>query len=139
MFPYHRLVQAVPALMLAWSAWNLGTQIRLSYRGVHTTGTVVRIEEDRDSDGVAYSPIVEYDVGRVHYTHHESGSSECDHAVGDTVSIIYDPDDPAHGRVDTFEHRWVFPLFIAGMGVVAAFQLRNIKPAARLPEARIES
>jgi len=40
-----------------------------------------------------------------------------DFAIGDAVTIIYDPDQPEHMRVDSWVERWLWVLVMSIMGV----------------------
>lgn len=91
----------------------------LQTHGVTTTGTVVDAIEHpgvRPNTVGGYELIVEFNVDGETYTfkgnsnYKPKGSSW----VGETMPIIYDPDDPNRALIDTFEERWWNPITLAG-------------------------
>jgi len=65
---------------------------------VKTTGTIVSLREDSSDNSAVYFPTVEYSVDGKTYTG-ELDTSSGSYKVGRTISILYDPNNPAvvHG------------------------------------------
>lgn len=91
-------------------------------------GSVVQMLETRSYDDpdeanrpnarytTVYSPVIRYAVGGHSYTvisNHSSAKPTA--AVGDPVTVHYDPDDPAHGVLDA--GRSFVPYLLGGLGV----------------------
>ncbi|ADG76805.1 hypothetical protein TPAU25S_03481 [Tsukamurella paurometabola] len=60
----------------------------------------------------SYQRIVGYTVDGVDYRKRESGASSSEPAIGDAVTVYYDPDDPQHAMIDAFMRKWLGPLAI---------------------------
>lgn len=82
------------------SLYFLQSSWRLARHGQPATGVVVALDERRDSDGVTYSPVVEFDTGGRTYRF-DSGISSYPAAydVGERVAILYDPANPNHAKI----------------------------------------
>ena len=90
--------------------------ISLSANGVTTTGIVTDTEEfssARPGDpGRSYKLIVTFEVAGQAYSiksnavYNPTGTDW----VGQTMPIIYDPDDPDTALIDTFQERWLEPI-----------------------------
>lgn len=80
-----------------------------------TRGTVVEMVGDEMT-----SPVVEYRVnGIAHRTQGSVSSSPPAHAIGDSVGVIYDANDPSAAKINTFRERWLFPVAMVGAGLNA--------------------
>ncbi|GIZ97033.1 hypothetical protein TTY48_16450 [Tsukamurella sp. TY48] len=89
---------------------------------VTAQGRVVDYEESesREDDGrisYSYQRIVGYTVDGVEYRKRESGASSSEPAIGDPVTVYYNPDDPQDAMIDAFLRKWIGPLAI-GFGVL---------------------
>jgi hypothetical protein len=104
-----------------WALFNkdsieiLKTSFHLQSNGVKTDGTIVALEKHsspRPGSGPVFKFIVEYDVDGETYTLKSLtayGALDT-HEVGDTIPVIYDPEDPTIAQIDTFTERWIFLL-----------------------------
>ena len=93
---------------------------------VATTGTVVDMERYSGEHGPTYTPVVEYvrpDGLRQRFSE-EGSSSRPGCAVGDTVPVKFDPENPERARIDRPLRLWGLPAFFLLMGAVfiAAWQ-----------------
>lgn len=92
----------------------LQTSFQLQSSGVTTTGTVAAVEEFSGVHSYSNSTfkfIVEYVVDGETYsiqsnTYYPTRSSSW---VGESMPIIYDPENPRVGQIDTFKERWLYP------------------------------
>jgi hypothetical protein len=105
---------------LGWSSWNhLAGAERVE-------GTVVELRRVRESpkqnskgQPVAPKPglvpKVRYEVdGQTYHALGHVSSTRCPYAIGTTVTVVYPPDRPSEGKIDTLSENWLAPL---GFGV----------------------
>jgi hypothetical protein len=95
---------------------SLAKSISLTGNGVRTTGTVTSVEEFTSASAsfpsTSYKLIVSFDVDGETYSvisnayYQPTGKSW----VGETMPIIYDPENPKTALIDTFQERWVEPI-----------------------------
>lgn len=88
--------------------------------GVVTDGTVVRIEESRGGDGVAYATVVAFrteDGGGQAFVS-PPWSSNPQYAVGDRVTVLYQRENPRDAAIETAFARHGEPALLAGSGLV---------------------
>ena len=111
----------VGLLLLAVAA---GLQIYLSSGAnneIETSGTVVDIDAvSRPGKGTRYRPIVEYTDAR-NTTHRIIGkvaSRPLAYARGETVTVIYDEDDPADAVIDSFTEGSLLPIVFGAFGLI---------------------
>ncbi len=95
---------------------------RLQAGANRTTGTVVELREERNSDReTTWYPVVEYEVDGKKYRIDGVGSiPSWLPRVGDKVEVLYKADQPADGHLNTFLDSWVIPLFVGGVGSIFA-------------------
>lgn len=97
--------------------------INLSER---TTGEVVRLDErwDTDSDGArskAYYPEFSYKVeGRNYSVVSNSGSNPSSFRIGEQVEVLYNPNNPIEGRINSFLQLYIMPFCFGIMGFALA-------------------
>ena len=119
------LIAGVAAVFLVrgFAVWN----------SPHTVeGTIIDLIAGRDSDGdTTYSPVVEYEVDGLTYVWRSSVSygGLLVPDIGDTRTLVYDPDDPADARSRSVFLLIVLPMiFVAGpvlfVAIVAFFGVR---------------
>lgn len=92
----------------------LQTSFQLQSNGVTTTGTVAAVEQFsgvRPESSSSFKFIVEYVVDGETYsiqsnTYYPTRSSSW---VGESMPIIYDPENPRTAQIDTFKERWLYP------------------------------
>jgi hypothetical protein len=105
---------------LGWSSWN-----HLA-GGERVEGTVIELRRVRESPKQnakgqpaapkpSLAPVVRYEVdGQLYYAKGHVSSPRCPYAVGSTVTVVYPPDRPSEGKIDTLSENWLAPL---GFGV----------------------
>jgi Protein of unknown function (DUF3592) len=110
-------------------------------------GTVVDLVlsdsgDDEDDQDVVYRPVVRFTTaeGRAVEFVSSLGSSPPSHSKGDSVEVLYDPDDPNDARLSDFLDLWFDALLAGGLGlgftVVAAYVLRRTRGPS---EAKLEA
>lgn len=93
----------------AYQSWSL------QQNGQTTTGTVIALEESSTNEGgcCVYSPVVEFQANGQTYTFEGDNASDPPaYRVGETVSVLYDPADPATAQINQWSERWLMPLIL---------------------------
>jgi hypothetical protein len=90
-------------------------------------GVVVRVDKRVSSERVGsgdnahwadvtrYFPIVEFRTAREQVAQFQADDGSL--RVGDSVSLLYDPANPRHARLDKWGNRWAGPLALWGAGL----------------------
>jgi hypothetical protein len=82
-------------------------------------GVVIRMVSSGRKGGS--SPVVRYEVdGQSYELQSTVSSSPPAYSVGEKVTVLYHPDNPGGGQIDSFIDRWLFPLVFGGMGFIFA-------------------
>jgi len=81
-------------------------------------GTVVELTRHSDSDGVSYSPVVEYTLpsGRTVRFEEDVSSSPPSHHVGESVEVFYNPENPSEARINNTFTLWFGPGLLVSIG-----------------------
>ncbi len=82
-------------------------------------GTVIALAEERSSDSMSYSPVVQFvgrDGQRVEFTS-SIGSNPASYSVGAPVQVLYLPANPQRAKINDFSDLWGMTVFMAVMGV----------------------
>lgn len=106
-----------------WGAYAGYTSWRLENEGEITTGTVVRLEESSDAEGgcCVYSPVIEFEAGgRTYSIEGDNASDPPAYEVGEVVQVIFDPADPETAQINKWTERWLFPIIIVPVMILAA-------------------
>jgi len=75
---------------------------------VRTQGKVVDNKRS-DSDGDVYRPVFSFvdDSGKKYIVKSTFGSYPPKYEIGESVSVLYDPYNPQHAKIDSFEILWL--------------------------------
>lgn len=109
-----------------WGVYAGYTSWKLDSEGEMTTGIVVKLEESNDSEGgcCVYSPVVEFDAnGQTYSFEGDNASDPPAYKVGEEVNVIYDPADPDTAQINKWSERWLFPIIIVPVMILAALIL----------------
>ncbi len=119
---HHRRLQAgllvfvglccLPIVVGLLLLWTTAAFVKSAAR---TTGTVTEIELTRSNvRHYVYFPTITFadTDGKMHEFKVTWGSSEYAYEVGDTVPILFDPQDPSSFRID--KGLWTWPSFLMG-------------------------
>jgi hypothetical protein len=83
-------------------------------------GTITKFveEKDSDSDAVIYYPVYTFhdSQGQDHEITSSSGSSLSGYKVGQTVAVLYSPDQPEKAKLDGFFDIWFLTVLLVGSG-----------------------
>jgi Protein of unknown function (DUF3592) len=108
LLPIAAIILAVVGGWYLYSSWTYYS------KGVEVQGTVVRLESHSSSDGGdTYSPVFSYSVDGKPYEYESvNSSSPPSNEVGDVVTLLYNPDNPAKARQNSFWELWLLPLVL---------------------------
>ena len=82
-----------------------------------TTGTIAEIREEYSgSEDIDHCVYVDYEVGGKKYEHAQFGSYSSSMKVGDSVTVLFNPENPEEIQAEGFE---IIPYVVGGAGIVA--------------------
>jgi len=112
------LVVGLIMLAFALFAWLNGTWFRIQADEV--MGTVVEVRLTANSDGNAYSPVIQYRARTGETLTHYSNicSWPAAYEQGQQVTMYVDRADPEHVQMDDFFEIWFIPLLFGFMGSI---------------------
>jgi hypothetical protein len=108
------------ALAFAYPSWQL---LR---HGERASGTVIGLP-DGSSTSNASQIVVEYAVGDDIYTITSSVATSSVLRMGDEVTVLYDPAEPADGTVEGFLELWFVPMLLGIFALVDIFLLLMLR------------
>jgi hypothetical protein len=91
-------------------------------RAVSAPGQITAVEVETDSDGTMHHPVFTFtDSAGVPHTQRSSvSSSSPDFAVGEHVTVLYDPSAPKNSKIKSFQTVWLGPVIATGFGLFSA-------------------
>ena len=98
-----------------WFSWSL---LAVAQRA---EGTVVRLVSNQagNNNRGSVAPVVEFHCeGERHEFQSWLSTSPPQFDVGEKVTVLYDPRDPSHARIESFVTLWLFPVIFGGIGAV---------------------
>jgi hypothetical protein len=134
---------AVPLLLLfglglcAGGAYLGKKTYILETQGLRAPGSVVRLEESRDSDGSTYHPIVRFGAGGGMEFRDSMGSNPPVYREGEDVTVLYLAEDPEKSAViDRGAWNWAVPGGLAAAGLVFLYACLAMMKRLRMNETR---
>jgi len=122
MFLYFGLCSGLAALgLLGGAVWAYFKQQRTEQSRVATTGTVVELTTRATQRSSIFCPVVEFTVPsaeKIRFTS-EFGSRPAGYTIGQSVNVRYDAADPQKAEIESTMNRWLVPLILVFMGVIA--------------------
>jgi len=124
MFLFMGLCFGISALgLIGGAVWAYFKQQRTMESRVMTTGTVVELTESVTASGRAsmLCPVVEFTTvtgEKIRFTS-EFGSRPAGHKIGQSVNVRYEAADPQKAEIESTMNRWLVPLILGFMGVIA--------------------
>ncbi|NTU55801.1 MAG: DUF3592 domain-containing protein [Anaerolineales bacterium] len=106
-----------------WGAYAGYVSWKLDSEGEKTTGKVIRLEESNDSESgcCVYSPVIEFQANGQTFTFEGDNASDPPaYKVGEQVEVIYDPANPDTAQINKWTERWLFPIIIIPVMILAA-------------------
>ena len=105
------LVFAAVGIGVGIKNWSFASSAR------EAEGTVIRLVATSNRGTVA--PVVRYEVDGISFEF-QSGvaSSPPVHAVGEKVTVLYQPDQPHQGNIKSFMDQWFLPFIFGGLGTL---------------------
>lgn len=106
-----------------WGVYAGYISWKLQTNGEKVEGTVVRLNEQSDSEGdcCTYVPVVEFEAGGRTYSFEGGTASDPPaYETGERVPVLYDPADPETAQIDKWSERWLFPMLIIPAMIIAA-------------------
>jgi len=124
MFLFMGLCFGISALgLIGGAVWAYFKQQRTMESRVMTTGTVVELTESVTASGRAsmLCPVVEFTTvtGEKFRFTSEFGSRPAGHKIGQSVNVRYEAADPQKAEIESTMNRWLVPLILGFMGVIA--------------------
>jgi hypothetical protein len=114
-----RLCAALGAISLVASIVTYIHACRFVDSAARAEGTVIKMVERRSRDsGTMYSPVFVFRdaQGRNHEIYSSVSRYPPAYKVGETVTVLYDGDDPDHAKLDGFFDLWLVPLVLGIIG-----------------------
>jgi len=92
-------------------------------KAVKTKGKVLDLKEYSSGDGVVYRPVFSFmdNAGNNHTIHSTWGSNPPRYGIGDSVSVLYDPEEPENAKTDSFFDLWLYSIIGVFGGIVCVF------------------
>ena len=124
MFLFMGLCFGISALgLIGGAVWAYFKQQQTLESRVATTGTVVELTDRITASGRAsmICPVIEFTVPageKIRFTS-EFGSRPAGHKIGQSVNVRYDAADPQKAEIESTMNRWLVPLILAFMSMVA--------------------
>lgn len=88
---------------------------------IHTTGTVTNITGITDENkNATYTPtfVFKTQSGQMISTQSNVSSNPPDFALGQQVSVLFDPNDPAHAEINTTVQLWLVPIICGTLSIL---------------------
>ena len=109
--------------LLGGAVWAYFKQQRQMESRVAATGTVVELTRQATASGRSsiISPVVEFTAPsgeKIRFTS-DFGSLPAKHTIGQSVNVRYDSVDPQKAEIESPMTRWLTPLILIFMGVIA--------------------
>ena len=122
MFLFMGLCFGVSALgLIGGAVWAYFKQQQTLERRVATTGIVVELTTQVTQRSSIFYPVVEFTTvtgEKIRFTS-EFGSRPAEHKIGQSVNIRYEAADPQKAEIESTMNRWLVPLILGFMSVIA--------------------
>lgn len=94
--------------------------IRLQRDGIRAAATVRELKESQSDETTVFAPVFEFSTadGKVHRIESDTAVSPPAHAVGDEVTVVYHPADPAGARIEYFTGMWLGAVLMSAGAVL---------------------
>lgn len=103
----------------AWTVWSTKTWIA---RAIEVKGSVIEMVRSRDRENTTYlfAPVVRFQTVEGDTVEFESGmrSNPPAYRKGQTVSVLYDPDEPRSAAIRGFFSLWLMSIILGFIGTI---------------------
>ena len=92
-------------------------------KAVKTQGKVLDLKEYSSGDGVVYRPVFSFmdNAGNNHIIHSTQGSNPPRYGIGDSISILYEPEEPKDAKINSFFNLWLYSIIGGFCGIICVF------------------
>jgi hypothetical protein len=105
--------------------------------GVHAEGVVVDVVERPARRGKTYHPVVRFHDGDETLTFKSNvGTGTNSYQIGETVPVLYLPDEPDKATIDKFSHLWLGPILLGCVGLFGLLVSLMGSLQSRIPSQR---
>ena len=122
MFLFMGLCFGISALgLLGGAVWAYFKQQRTMESRIAATGIVVELTTQVTQRSSIFCPVVEFTTvtgEKIRFTS-EFGSRPAEHKIGQSVNIRYEAADPQKAEIESTMNRWLVPLILGFMSVIA--------------------
>ncbi len=125
------LIFLIPGGGILWYSWTVSADIiEFQKTALKTEGIVLEYKTWEKSDSkrgrsvTMYNPVVQYRIpvsDTVYILESQMSSSEPDYEIGEQVSLLYDPANPDHAKIDSLMNLYFGPVISAVLGLVFSF------------------
>jgi hypothetical protein len=103
----------------AWTVWSTATWVA---RAIEVRGSVIELVRSRDRENTTYlfAPVVQFQTLEGNSVEFESGmrSNPPAYRKGQTVSVLYDPDEPRSAAIRGFFSLWLMSIILGFIGTI---------------------
>jgi len=122
MFLFMGLCFGISAVgLLGGAVWAYFKQRQTLESRVATTGIVVELTTQATQRSSIFCPVVEFTTvtgEKIRFTS-EFGSRPAGHKIGQSVNVRYEAADPQKAEIEATMNRWLVPLILGFMSVIA--------------------
>ena len=108
------------AVFLVVGVWTFFSTRSFIATAARADGVVIDLELSRSDDSSTYYPIVAFrtqDGQEIEYQSN-TGTNPPSFRVGESVTVLYDPQDPYDARIEAFSELWLFSIIFGSVGLV---------------------
>ena len=103
----------------AWTVWSTKTWVA---HAIEVPGKVIEMVRvrDREDSGYMFAPVVRFQTIEGSTVEFESGfrSNPPAYSTGQTVSVLYDPDEPHSAAIHGFFSLWLISIILGFIGTI---------------------
>jgi len=122
MFLFMGLCFGIAAVgLIGGAVWAYFKQQRTMESRIATTGTVVELITQVTQRSSILCPVVEFTIPsgeKIRFTS-DFGSRPAGHKIGQSVNVRYEAADPQKAEIESTMNRWLAPLILVFMSIVA--------------------
>ena len=109
-------------LLVLGATWTVSSTTTWVARAIEVQGSVVEMVRTRDRENTTYlfAPVVRFETLEGKTVEFESAMRSYPPAyrTGQTVSVLYDPDEPRYAAIRGFFSLWLMPIILGFIGTI---------------------